>query len=297
MQLVVTLAIIAIATCVSDAAKSDNTVISIENESCDTVFCSMGKECVMEKKKPICACIEKCQGRGTPVCGSIGSQLYTYKSECHLYKEACERENVTITLVADKSCDSVKMEEQKASKTIERDEKKAKPVVCREKDRDGVRKAIIKWISGKLNSKVDSVSYKGILLKYFFSLDLDNDKKIDTMEFMKLLEEDDSITEILGASRKNRIAKGLCSTELIATTDKDSDYKLGFEEFHQCLDPEFEPPNEKCELVGVQYDDGEDVPAECGNICKCACGHWVCTQKECPQGSKEGNRAEDIIGN
>jgi len=110
---------------------------------------------------------------------------------------------------------------------------------------------------------------------------------------MKILEEDVSITEILNSD--NPVLRGLCSTELIAITDMNSDYKLAFEEFFKCLDPGFSPPKEKCELGGMVYEDGEDVPLKCDNSCKCACGHWVCTQKKCDHRHHESNSADDII--
>lgn len=291
MKLLLTVVFIAISTSLGEEVKVEN----VENQSCDTVFCSLGKECVMENKKPICACIEKCTGPFVPVCGSIGEKLNTYKSECHLYKESCERENVTVTLVANESCEKVKEDEDKKTEEIEKNVAKKKPVVCMEKHRDGVREAIIEYVNNKLKLEVVEVSYKGLLSKYFFSLDIDDDQMIDTREFMKLLEEDASMTAALHReSADNPILRVLCSTELIAITDVNSDYKLTFEEFYKCLDPNFEPPKEKCELSGVVYDDGADVPLECNNICKCACGHWVCTHHKCPE-SSQSNRVEDNL--
>jgi len=268
---------------------------SRENQSCDQVFCALGKECVMKNKEPVCECIERCQGPLKPVCGSDGANLTSYDSECHLYKAGCEKENGTITMVAEMSCDKVTQGDHKISEELEKDDKKTKPVVCREKHRNSIRLAIIEWISKKTKVDVEGMSYKGLLMKYFLSLDADNDQALDTMEFMKLLDEDASITMALEHNHKNPILNGLCSTELIAITDKNSDYKLEFEEFRNCLDPEFEPPKEKCELHRVQFEDGEDIPTECDNICKCACGHWVCTHNPCKKGSKNGNRAEDIL--
>ena len=78
---------------------------TLENQSCDTVFCALGKECVMKDKEPVCECIEKCQGPLKTVCGSDGTKLTTYDSECHLYKAGCESKNITITMVAEMSCE------------------------------------------------------------------------------------------------------------------------------------------------------------------------------------------------
>lgn len=289
MKLLLTVMFVAIANCMGEDIKDE---INVENQSCDTVFCSLGNECVLENKKPICACIEKCTGPLNPVCGSINETLQTYKSECHLYKESCERENVTITLVADQSCESVKEDEEKTTEKIEKSSEKVKPVVCMEKHRNSVRNAIIKHVNYKLKIEVVDVSYKGLLSKYFYSLDMDDDQLIDTREFMKILEEDDSMTAVLD---RNPILNVLCSTELIAITDINSDYKLTFEEFFKALDPAFQPPKEKCELSGVRYDDGADVPMECNNVCKCACGHWVCTHEKCTANSTDSNRAEDKL--
>jgi len=263
---------------ISVGAYSFDDFESLEKQSCDTVFCALGKECVMKRKEPVCECIERCQGPLRPVCGSDGANLTTYDSECHLYKAGCEK---------------VTEDDLRISDEIEKNDKKTKPVVCREKDRDSIRLAIIEWISKKTQVNIVEMSYKGLLLKYFSSLDVDDDQALDTIEFMRLLEEDESITKALEHNHQNPILNGLCCTELIAITDINSDYKLEFEEFHKCLDPTFEPPREKCELQGVQYEDGEDIPKDCDNTCKCACGHWVCTHSPCRRVT--GNRAEDIF--
>lgn len=274
--------------------EEDDAAVKRMGDTCDTVFCSLGKECVMENKKPTCACIEKCGADDNkPVCGSVGAEIRTYQSLCHLYKHACESNNTKITLVAKEPCKQKLDEEKKSSVEIEKNKLKEKPVVCMEKHRDGLRSAIIKFVSGKMGIKTDSVSYKGTLLKYFFSLDTDSDQLVDTKEFMQILDEDASITEIL--NHDNPVLRGLCSTELIAITDINSDYKLGWDEFYKCLDPKFEPPREKCELGGLVYEDGEDVPLACNNSCKCACGHWVCTQRACPDQNQNSNRAQDIL--
>merc|ERR1712142_347498 len=292
MKSFVLLALVCAAWCA--LREEDEAAVKAMGDSCDTVFCSMGKECVMENKVPVCACIDKCApGEDKPVCGSVGTEMRTYRSECHLYKHACESDDVKITLVAHTPCEKKMDEERKVSVNIEADAAKEKPVVCMEKHRDGLRSAIISFVSGKMGIKTDSVSYKGTLLKYFFSLDKDDDKLVDTKEFMHILDEDTSITEIL--HHDNPVLRGLCSTELIAITDKNSDYKLGFDEFYKCLDPEFSPPKEKCELGGVTYEDGEDVPLACDNSCKCACGHWVCTQRKCSHEEQLSNRAQDKI--
>jgi len=286
MRILVALAVVALARCA--LREEEDEAVKAMGDTCDTVFCSMGKECVMESKKPVCACIEKCTGPLKPVCGSVNGEMKTYRSECHLYKHSCEQKEVKVTLVAHEACEKKMQEEKKVSQDIEKNAEKEKPVVCAEKHRDGLRSAIIAFVTKRMGMAQGEVSYKGTLLKYFFSLDQNDDKLVDTKEFMTILDEDASITEIL--SHDNPVLRGLCSTELIAITDKNSDYKLGFEEFYKCLDPGFEPPKEKCELGGITYDDGEDVLLNKCSSCKCACGHWVCSQKTC-----DSNSAQDQL--
>lgn len=251
--------------------------------TCDTVFCAVGQECVEKKSGAECECIEKCNNKVEPVCGNNGTHMNTYTNECHLYREACLMENSedkTITFVADTSCDEVREKEKYTTKQMEMDSTKPKPVVCMQKDRNNLRESIIKWIKERLEAEVE-MSYKGLLKKYFTMLDTDSDEKLDTMEFMKLIEDDVTISEILsGDDHSNPILRGLCLSELMAVTDVNSNYKLEFEEFHRCLDPEYFPPKQHCELNGKIYDDGEEVPLDC-NTCQCACGHWVCTRLNC----------------
>ena len=65
-----------------------------------------------------------------------------------------------------------------------------------QKDRNSLREAIIGWIKSRVNEDVDHVSYKGLLLKYFNMFDNDNDQKLDTMEFVKLVEMDSNMAEV-----------------------------------------------------------------------------------------------------
>ena len=102
--------------CVAHSAlrSEEEAAVKRMGDSCDTVFCSPGKECVMENKEPVCACIEKCNGVGdaSPVCGSVNGTMTTYASECHLYKHACDSGDSKITLVASEPCEQKKEEER-----------------------------------------------------------------------------------------------------------------------------------------------------------------------------------------
>lgn len=246
--------------------KTSDTSVKSTSETCDTVFCVPGKECVMEDKKPVCACVERCAGDiGGPVCGSVDDTQVTYASKCNLYKDACENEGKKkIALIAAEACEMKDIEARKESVKIKEDAEKEKPVVCMAKDRDDLRKVIIELVGGKMaKTTTDDDTHKTTLLKYFNSLDLNGDSLLDTAEFAKITDDE------------KPILRGLCYTELIAITDHNSDYKLAFDEFHDCLNPEYRVPSMKCELGGSVFDDGEDVSSGC-NTCTCACGHWVC---------------------
>jgi len=247
--------------------------------TCDTMFCAIGKECVEMSGKPECECIEKCTGTEKPVCGSNG---VTYKTECHLHQAEClNKENEAIMMVAPFSCEEGKKKEKDLTDNIEKDGKKVKPVICMQVERDELRRNISMWIKTKLGVEYEEVSYKGLLLKYFSSLDVNNDGGLDTLEFIKIMDtETDIIKTIPGDS--NPVLRGLCVDEVIAVTDYNSDYKLEFDEFHDCLNPGFIQPKQFCEVNGMKYEDGEDILKEC-NTCKCSCGNWVCTSIKCDE--------------
>ena len=65
-----------------------------------------------------------------------------------------------------------------------------------QKDRNSLRNAIIGWIKSRVSEDVDHVSYKGLLLKYFNMFDSDKDEKLDTLEFVKLVEMDLTMAEV-----------------------------------------------------------------------------------------------------
>jgi len=258
--------------------------LAAEKTTCESIFCAEGQECVEKKTGAECECIEQCTGEYSPVCGSNGTHMNTYDNRCELLKASClleDSEDRSITFVAATTCEKVIQHDNKQTKKIEMDSTKPKPVVCMQKERNNLRNAIIEWIKARVEEEVGHVSYKGLLWRYFNMFDSDDDEKLDTMEFAKLVEKDLTMAEApFKGSKSNPLIRGICSSELIAITDVNSNYKLEFEEFHKCLDPAFHPPHEKCSLNGKTYDDGSEVPFKC-NTCQCACGHWVCTRFNC----------------
>lgn len=63
------------------------------------------------------------------------------------------------------------------------------------KERNDLRESIIEWIKERMDVE-KTMSYKGMLLKYFNMLDSDKDTRLDTMEFLKLVEEDMSTAKV-----------------------------------------------------------------------------------------------------
>lgn len=248
--------------------------------SCAEIFCGVGRECVEDGKDAQCECIEACNVPIEKVCGSDGQ---TYDSECHMHKTACMT-NRQIELVSNTNC---QIEEEAISKALV-EEKKMKsdvpsPVVCLEKDRDSIRSGLISFLSREVDGEVEAKrSYKSLLLDYFKLLDEDKDGSLNSMEMMKLLEKNETISEVVSMETQtsNPLLRGLCIDALILTNDKNSDYKLELTEFQQCLDPAFTPPKSRCESDGHEFADGQELIVDC-NSCKCACGNFVCTNLEC----------------
>ncbi|KAM9447761.1 follistatin-related protein 1-like isoform 2-T3 [Salvelinus alpinus] len=78
----------------------------------------------------------------------------------------------------------------------------------------------------------------------------------------------------------NKLLRSLCVDALIEMSDENTDWKLSFDEFLNCLKPGFNPPEKKCALEDETYKDGAETQVEC-NRCVCACGNWVCTAMTC----------------
>jgi len=245
--------------------------------SCANVFCGVGRECVEGlSKEPVCDCIERCLEPPKPVCASNN---VTYDNECEMNRAACS-EGAVLRVVSMGSC---KNEQELEKKLMEEEKRKSpQPVVCLEKDRDSLRSSLLKWIK-KIEGGSDAAGrkYNAILKDIFFILDENKDSKLETMEFIKLLEGNESISEILTKDKHtNPVLRGLCADALISFTDVDSDDKLDLQEFMKCLDPGTHFSPKKCELGEREYDDGDEVPEGC-NTCVCACGKWVCTSINC----------------
>lgn len=245
--------------------------------SCANVFCGVGRECVEGlSREPVCDCIDRCYEPPKPVCASNN---VTYDNECEMHKSACS-EGTILRVLSQGSC--VKERELEKKLMEEEKRKSPQPVVCLEKDRDSLRSSLLKWIK-KIEDGLEKGSrkYTEVLKDIFFILDENKDSKLETMEFVKLLEGNESISEILTKDKHtNPVLRGLCADALIEFTDADSDSKLNSDEFVKLLDPGTAFSGKKCELGEKEYNDGDEVPQGCNN-CVCACGQWVCTAINC----------------
>ncbi|XP_065643608.1 follistatin-related protein 1 isoform X2 [Hydra vulgaris] len=241
-------------------------------KTCDVTFCANGQECVESNNKPECRCIQSCYEEISYVCGS---NRKTYNNKCELYKDACFKKE-SITLVATVSCEEDDKIKKDRSNEIEMDDSKPKPVVCIQKDRDTMRSVIINHFHQKTN--LGDKSYMIELQNHYNAIDKNNDKSLEIHEFMNLVE----TKKLLSNVTSNSLLIGACIVEIMALTDDNFDYRLDFEEFVKCINPNFHPPHDSCELEGRNYDDGDDVLQEC-NTCKCACGKWICTSNICPK--------------
>ncbi|KAM8977764.1 follistatin-related protein 1 [Pelodytes ibericus] len=241
-----------------------------KSKICANVFCGAGRECaVTEKGDPTCLCIEKCKSHKRPVCGSNGK---TYLNHCELHRDACLTGS-KIQVDYDGHC------KEKTSDTPA-----ASPVVCYQTDRDELRRRVIQWLEAEIIpdgwfSKGNN--YSEILDRYFKSSD-DGDSRLDSSEFLKFLEQNQTAVNITTYMdpETNKILKGLCVEALIELSDENADWKLSFNEFLKCLNPSFNPPEKKCALEDETYEDGAETQVQC-NRCVCACGNWVCTAMAC----------------
>ncbi|XP_032889302.1 follistatin-related protein 1 [Amblyraja radiata] len=246
-----------------------------KSKVCANVFCGAGRECsVTEKGEPSCLCIAECKHHKRVVCGSNAK---TYRNHCDLHRDACLT-GMKIQVSHDGHCEEKKDNKAAASS----------PVVCYQSDRDQLRHHVMEWLETEIVPDgwfSKGKNYTNILNKYFKNYD-DGDSYLDSNEFLKFIEHNETAVNITSRSDddETKLLRGLCVDALIELSDENADWKLSFNEFLNCLDPNLVPPEKKCALEDEIYKDGAETTVEC-NRCVCACGNWVCTAMTC-----EGNK-------
>ncbi|XP_051869984.1 follistatin-related protein 1b [Pristis pectinata] len=247
-----------------------------KSKICANVFCGAGRECaVTEKGEPTCLCIAECKHHKRVVCGSNGK---TYRNHCELHRDACLT-GMKIQVSHDGHCEEKKNDKATASS----------PVVCYQSDRDELRRHVMEWLETEIVPDgwfSKGINYTNILNKYFKNYD-DGDSYLDSNEFLKFIEHNETAVNITMRSEEDetKLLRGLCVDALIELSDENADWKLSFNEFLNCLNPGFVPPEKKCALEDETYEDGAETTVEC-NRCVCACGNWVCTAMTCDGNNK-----------
>ncbi|XP_023383390.1 follistatin-related protein 1 [Pteropus vampyrus] len=119
------------------------------------------------------------------------------------------------------------------------------------------------------------------------------DSRLDSSEFLKFVEQNETAINITtyADQENNKLLRGLCVDALIELSDENADWKLSFQEFLQCLNPSFNPPEKKCALEDETYADGAETEVDC-NRCVCACGNWVCTAMTCDGKNQKGAQTQ-----
>ncbi|NXX81462.1 FSTL1 protein, partial [Urocolius indicus] len=250
-----------------------------KSKICANVFCGAGRECaVTEKGEPTCLCIEQCKPHKRPVCGSNGK---TYLNHCELHRDAC--------LTGSK----IQVDYDGHCKGNPGNEGWLHPrVVCYQSDRDELRRRVIQWLEAEIIPDgwfSKGSNYSEVLDKYFKASFDDGDSRLDSTEFLKFVEQNETAVNITTYmdQETNKLLRGLCVDALIELSDENADWKLSFSEFLKCLSPSFNPPEKKCALEDESYEDGAETQVEC-NRCVCACGNWVCTAMTCDGKNEKG---------
>uniref|UniRef100_A0A8C5MP29 Follistatin like 1 n=1 Tax=Leptobrachium leishanense TaxID=445787 RepID=A0A8C5MP29_9ANUR len=136
----------------------------------------------------------------------------------------------------------------------------------------------------------------GISRSSVFDIYDDGDSRLDSSEFLKFLEQNQTAINIttFKDEETNKILRGLCVEALIELSDENADWKLSLGEFVKCLNPNFNPPEKKCALEDETYEDGAETQVQC-NRCVCACGNWVCTAMACEGNSAHSSRHFETV--
>nr|XP_032833029.1 LOW QUALITY PROTEIN: follistatin-related protein 1 [Petromyzon marinus] len=207
-----------------------------KSKVCANVFCGAGRECsVSDKGEPSCLCIAECKSHKRPVCGSNGK---TYRNHCELHRDACLT-GTKIQPAADGACQE-RTDDSASSVSL--------PVVCSQGDRNGLRGRLVEWLRSETVSGgwfTAGSDYRTVLNNYFEGT-AGVDKALDSTELLQLIQQNPAVSTMSSQPAEEpghgQLLRGLCVDALIELRTADTDWKLGFEEFLDLLNPNYTPP-------------------------------------------------------
>ncbi|XP_032833029.2 follistatin-related protein 1 [Petromyzon marinus] len=258
-----------------------------KSKVCANVFCGAGRECsVSDKGEPSCLCIAECKSHKRPVCGSNGK---TYRNHCELHRDACLT-GTKIQPAADGACQE-RTDDSASSVSL--------PVVCSQGDRNGLRGRLVEWLRSETVSGgwfTAGSDYRTVLNNYFEGT-AGVDKALDSTELLQLIQQNPAVSTMSSQPAEEpghgQLLRGLCVDALIELSDRDTDWKLGFEEFLDLLNPNYTPPEKKCALEDEWHSDGAVTLVDC-NRCVCSCGNWVCTTMTCDGAGGDAEKSKQV---
>jgi len=255
-------------------------------DPCKTVSCRPGRECVLLGQGDTeCVCLTKCHENWKPVCGSDG---VSYDNHCELHRRAC-LDGKHISPLHPGFCKKDREELLAREEFIEQisqwgvEKKTPIPMACYENDRNRLREFLMSWLNlsgSKQPWFSHGMSYNEILAGHFTSMDRNEDGFLDSEEMYKYISRNNSNNHNMSKADKIR---ELCLDALVEEGDVNMDWRLGYTEYKEILQENYQPSSQVCKMNGKVYSDGAETTMEC-NGCVCACGKWVCTANKCTEG-------------
>jgi len=263
----------------------------LPSDSCRGVRCRPGRECVqLQNHQTECLCQTKCPDHWKPVCGSDG---VSYDNHCELHRRACV-DGRSISPLHSGFCKGEREALIAREEFIEEisqlgDYKKTPlPMVCLENDRNRLREFLISWLNLSSSRQPwyrHGISYSEILSGHFTAMDKNGDGHLDSQEMYKYISRNNSQSS--PKSKADRIRE-LCLDALVEEGDVNMDWRLGYSEYKEILQHDYQPSIQVCKMNGRVHSDGAETSVQC-NGCICGCGKWVCTANKCTQGFSEVN--------
>ncbi|XP_033641737.1 follistatin-related protein 1-like [Asterias rubens] len=251
---------------------------------CEGVKCGPGEQCkVTAEGKTTCICTQECHDRIRLICASDG---VTYTNKCEMRRLACQR-GTRVSAVHEGMCAPMPTDPSTTVGVVS--DSPVHPIACYQDQRDALQRNIVEWLLGRETREDGGVEgdervYETVLSDCFARFDETEDALLDPNEFLKFVEQNQTLHNSTGDLNRDikadTLLRGLCIDALLAGADSNFDWRLSLTEFKAAMMPDFSPPTKKCSLNGNFFQDGEQNRNNC-NFCVCACGSWVCTGNAC----------------